>query len=336
MGRPRSLTEGNIFSSLIRFAVPVLFTLFLQALYGGVDLLVVGQFAQTADVSGVATGSMLLQTVTMVVTGLSMGITILVGERIGRREPEDAGRAIGGGICLFACFAVLLTAVLVGGAEVLARLMHAPEHAFHQTVLYIRICGAGSLFIVAYNVLGSIFRGSATPGPSAHRCHRLRHQYLRGPAPGGRVPHGAAGAALATVAAQTVSVLVSLFLIRLRRRSLPFAFSRRHLRFHRDIIGAELRLGTPVALQELLVGTSFLLIQAIVNSFGVAASAGVGWRKSVRLHYAGPSAYMQSMSSFVAQNMGRATRSGRKGPEVWHPHLCGGRPGDGPAHLLPR
>mgnify|MGYP000127355535 CR=1 FL=1 len=78
MGRPRSLTEGNIFSSLIRFAVPVLFTLFLQALYGGVDLLVVGQFAQTADVSGVATGSMLLQTVTMVVTGLSMGITILV------------------------------------------------------------------------------------------------------------------------------------------------------------------------------------------------------------------------------------------------------------------
>ena len=166
MGRPRSLTEGNIFGSLIRFAVPALFTLFLQALYGGVDLLVGGQFAQTADVSGVATGSMLLQTVTMVVTGLSMGITILVGERIGRREPEDAGRAIGGGICLFACFAVLLTAVLVGGAEVLARLMHAPEHAFHQTVLYIRICGAGSLFIVAYNVLGSIFRGigdSRTP-----------------------------------------------------------------------------------------------------------------------------------------------------------------------------
>lgn len=191
MGRPRSLTEGNIFSSLIRFAVPVLFTLFLQALYGGVDLLVVGQFAQTADVSGVATGSMLLQTVTMVVTGLSMGITILVGERIGRREPEDAGRAIGGGICLFACFAVLLTAVLVGGAEVLARLMHAPEHAFHQTVLYIRICGAGSLFIVAYNVLGSIFRGigdSRTPLLTVAIACVIN--IFGGPAPGGRVPHG--------------------------------------------------------------------------------------------------------------------------------------------------
>ena len=306
MGRPRSLTEGNIFSSLIRFAVPVLFTLFLQALYGGVDLLVVGQFAQTADVSGVATGSMLLQTVTMVVTGLSMGITILVGERIGRREPEDAGRAIGGGICLFACFAVLLTAVLVGGAEVLARLMHAPEHAFHQTVLYIRICGAGSLFIVAYNVLGSIFRGigdSRTPLLTvAIACVLNIYGDLLLVA---GFHMGAAGAALATVAAQTVSVLVSLFLIRLRRRSLPFAFSRRHLRFHRDIIGAELRLGTPVALQELLVGTSFLLIQAIVNSFGVAASAGVGVAEKVCVFIMlVPSAYMQSMSSFVAQNMG--------------------------------
>lgn len=214
MGRPRSLTEGNIFSSLIRFAVPVLFTLFLQALYGGVDLLVVGQFAQTADVSGVATGSMLLQTVTMVVTGLSMGITILVGERIGRREPEDAGRAIGGGICLFACFAVLLTAVLVGGAEVLARLMHAPEHAFHQTVLYIRICGAGSLFIVAYNVLGSIFRGigdSRTPLLTvAIACVINIFGDLLLVA---GFHMGAAGAALATVAAQTVSVLVSLFLV---------------------------------------------------------------------------------------------------------------------------
>lgn len=82
MKKTLSLTQGNILGTLIRFAVPVFFTLFLQALYGGVDLLVVGQFASTADVSGVATGSMLLSTVTMIITGLSMGITILVGERI--------------------------------------------------------------------------------------------------------------------------------------------------------------------------------------------------------------------------------------------------------------
>ena len=134
MKRTNRLTEGNILHTLIRFAVPVFFTLFLQALYGGVDLLVVGQFAATADVSGVATGSMLMSTVTMVITGLSMGITILVGERIGRGEPDEAGRAIGGGICLFAAFGVLLTVVLLAGAEPLARLLHAPEEAFAETV----------------------------------------------------------------------------------------------------------------------------------------------------------------------------------------------------------
>ena len=159
MKRTNRLTEGNILHTLIRFAVPVFFTLFLQALYGGVDLLVVGQFAATADVSGVATGSMLMSTVTMVITGLSMGITILVGERIGRGEPDEAGRAIGGGICLFAVFGVLLMVVLLAGAETLARLLHAPEEAFAETVKYIRICGGGSLFIVAYNVLGAVFRG---------------------------------------------------------------------------------------------------------------------------------------------------------------------------------
>ena len=84
MKSTEAFTEGRILSSLLRFAVPVLFSLFLQALYGGVDLLVVGQFASTSDVSGVATGSMLLQTVTMIITGLSMGITILVGEKSGR------------------------------------------------------------------------------------------------------------------------------------------------------------------------------------------------------------------------------------------------------------
>lgn len=124
------------------------------------------------------------------------------------------------------------------------------------------------------------------------------------------------------MAAQTVSVLVSLFLIRLRRRSLPFAFSRRHLRFHRDIIGAELRLGTPVALQELLVGTSFLLIQAIVNSFGVAASAGVGVAEKVCVFYAGPlRLYAVHVLLCGPEHGGGQPDPGEKGPEVWHPHL---------------
>ena len=310
MENTQNLTEGNILGSLVRFAVPVLLSLFLQALYGGVDLLVVGQFASTADVSGVATGSMLLQTMTMIVTGLAMGITVVVGERIGRREPVQAGRAIGSGICLFGVCAVFLTAVMAGGAETLSVLMHAPEEALSQTAAYVRICGAGSVFIVAYNVLGAVFRGigdSKTPlFTVAVACViNIAGDLLL--VAGFHM--GAAGAALATVAAQAISVLLSFGLI--RKKTLPFVFSREFIRFDRRYVVLELKVGIPVALQEFLVGISFLVIQMIVNSFGVVFSAGVGVGEKVcSFIMLVPSAYMQSMSAFVAQNMG-AGNTGR-------------------------
>lgn len=304
MARTGNLTEGKIFTTLIKFAVPVFFTLFLQALYGGVDLLIVGQFAETADVSGVATGSMLLSTVTNVTTGLSMGITILVGERIGRGDRNGAGRAIGGGIFLFAVFGVVLTLVMLFGAETLASLLHAPEEAFAETVMYIRICGGGSLFIVAYNVLGAIFRGigdAKTPLVTVLIACVIN---ILGDLLLVEVFHlGAAGAAIATVAAQAVSVIVSLFLI--RRKKLPFDFSGKYVRYTKEVVNTEIKLGAPVSLQELLVGISFLVIQTIVNTFGVVDSAGVGVAEKVCVFIMlVPSAYMQSMCAFVAQNRG--------------------------------
>ena len=304
MARTGNLTEGKIFTTLIKFAVPVFFTLFLQALYGGVDLFIVGQFAETADVSGVATGSMLLSTVTNVTTGLSMGITILVGERIGRGDRNGAGRAIGGGIFLFAVFGVVLTLVMLFGAETLASLLHAPEEAFAETVMYIRICGGGSLFIVAYNVLGAIFRGigdAKTPLVTVLIACVIN---ILGDLLLVEVFHlGAAGASIATVAAQAVSVIVSLFLI--RRKKLPFDFSGKYVRYTKEVVNTEIKLGAPVSLQELLVGISFLVIQTIVNTFGVVDSAGVGVAEKVCVFIMlVPSAYMQSMCAFVAQNRG--------------------------------
>ena len=166
MAKSQNLTQGAILGTLIRFALPVLLALVLQALYGAVDLLVVGRFALTEDASGVATGSMVMHTATMAATGLAIGITVLVGELIGQGRPEEAGRAIGGGIFLSAVVAAGLTALLVLLAGPLAALMQAPPEAFTQAADYIRVCGAGAVFIVAYNVLGSVFRGigdSKTP-----------------------------------------------------------------------------------------------------------------------------------------------------------------------------
>lgn len=300
----QNLTQGNILHSLISFAFPVLLALFLQAMYGAADLIIVGQFAGTSQQSGVASGSQILNMVTMVITGLTMGVTVYVGNAIGAGKKELAGKGIGSGIALFTVVAFIFTMILVSCSDMLALSMHAPQEAFIPTSSYVRICGMGTIFIVAYNVLGAIFRGmgdSRTPLITvAIACIINIAGDLILVAGFGM---GAAGAAIATVTAQGVSVAYSLYLI--RSRSLPFAFSRSYIRFYRNPVLKILLVGVPIALQELLVQFSFLFIQAVVNGMGVVASAAAGVAEKVCVFLMlVSSAYMQSIAAFVAQNNG--------------------------------
>jgi len=299
-----NFTEGKIVSPLLRFTFPVLLALFLQAMYGAVDLFVVGWFGTAADVSAVSTGSQIMQTVTFIITGLAMGTTILLGQTLGQNRPDRAGDVIGGGVCLFALVAAGMTALMLAVAPAFARLMQAPEAAFAKTVAYVRICSAGTVFIVAYNVLGSVFRGmgdSKTPLLAvgiACACNIGGDLLLVA------VFHmAAAGAAIATVAAQAVSVVLCFLII--RRRGLPFPFGRKNLTFRGPVVRRTLRLGSPIALQDALVSASFLAILAIVNSLGLTASAGMGVaEKLCSFIMLVPSSFMQSLSAFVAQNVG--------------------------------
>ncbi len=304
MKEQTSFTEGKILAPLIRFALPVLLALFLQAMYGAVDLLIVGQFGASTDVSAVSTGSQIMHTVTVVIVGLSMGITILAAQKIGENRPEEAGKVIGSGISLFSAVTIAVTVLMVFLASPMSAWMHAPEEAFDQTVSYVRICSAGTVFIVAYNVLGSVFRGI---GDSKMPLITVAIACLLNIGGDlllvGGFHMGVAGAAYATVFAQAFSVLLSVLII--RKKTLPFEFSRKSIRFDKRIIGRIVVLGLPIALQDLLVSVSFLVIIAIVNSLGVVASAGIGVaEKLCAFIMLVPSAYMQAMSAFVAQNIG--------------------------------
>lgn len=302
--KQKTLTEGSILRALLSFALPVFFALFLQAMYGAVDLLIVGKFATVEDQSAVASGSMFMCLPTMALTGLAMGVTVWIAEAIGRKHPKDAARGIGSAICLFSLIGIILTVLIVLFSVQLSSWMNAPAEAFRQTVSYIRICGAGMVFILAYNVLGAVFRGigdSNTPLLTvAIACVINIAGDLLFVAVLGM---GASGAALATVLAQAASVLISLILI--RKKGLPFAFAKTDIRWDKTCIKKMLFIGTPIAVQELLVQYSFIFIQTIVNAMGVTASAGVGVAEKVIvfLMLVG-SSYMQSMSAFVAQNNG--------------------------------
>ena len=304
MEKTQDFTQGRIFVPLIKFALPVLLALFLQTMYGAVDLLIVGQFGTPADVSAVATGSQVMHTVTVVITGLSMGLTVLVAQKIGAGEKREAGKIIGSGIFLFSIVALVVTVAMIMLSSLLAGVMRAPWEAFSQTVSYIVICSAGTVFIIAYNLVGSIFRGigdSKMPLVTvAIACVlNIGGDLLLV----GIFEMGTAGAAIATVFAQAVSVFLSLIII--KKRGLPFAFRKKYILPNFSYIKEMLKLGTPIAFQDLLVSVSFLVITAIVNNIGLIESAGVGVaEKMCGFLMLVSSAYMQSMSAFVAQNIG--------------------------------
>ena len=149
-------TEGKILAPLLRFVFPILFALLLQSLYGAVDLLVVGQFAGAEDVSAVSTGSQIMATLTNLVSSLAMGVTIFIGEKTGEKDNKAGGMIIGAGILLFLAIGAAFTVLIPLLAPQLAAVMHAPEEAFDLTATYIRICGAGMIVIIAYNLIGSM------------------------------------------------------------------------------------------------------------------------------------------------------------------------------------
>lgn len=296
-------TQGSILKKLSLFMLPVLGALILQAAYGAVDLLVVGQFGSTVGLSAVSTGSQVLNLVTFVVTQLSMGVTVLIARYLGEKNEEQIGAVLGGAAVVFAAVSVGLFVLLVGFAQPIAVLMQAPEEAVDLTASYIRICGAGIFFIVAYNLLSAIFRGL---GDSRSPLLFVLVACIVNVAGDLLLVAGfgmdAAGAAIATVLAQAVSVLLAVAL--LLKKTLPFSFAKTDFRFNPQC-KKFLAIGLPLALQEFLTQLSFLALCAFVNRLGLTASSGYGVAsKIVNFAMLIPSALMQSMASFIAQNIG--------------------------------
>lgn len=304
MRNSQNFTEGRIFFPLIRFAMPALAAMLLQTMYGAVDMMIVGHFATAADASAISTGSWIMTIITSLVIGLATGTTVLLGRRIGEGKPQEAGRIIGSSVMLFSVIGLIMTILVVVFAPQIAALMHAPKEAMEATITYIRICAGGSIFIVAYNVLGGIFRGVGNATVPLLTVFIACIINIFGDLILVAVFQMAtAGAAIATVAAQLISVLLSLLIV--SRSKLPFTICKEDFRFDKEQITGIFRIGFPVALQDVLVNVSFLVLTAIVNSLGVVISAGVGVaEKLCGFVLLAPSAFSQTVTSIVAQNMG--------------------------------
>lgn len=301
----RSLVEGDVKKSLLRFTLPFLAATLLQFFYGAVDLIIVGMFDPTgAGVSAVTTGSQLMQTATSLLMGLASGGTVLIGQYWGAQRREDVSKTIGTMFTFFSILAVVMTAVITLGAGAFVSLMRVPAEAVASARQYVFICGCGVIFITGYNMVSGILRGL---GDSKHPmlfvfiaciANIIGDLILVGP-----LNMGAAGAAIATVAAQALSLLLSVFV--LRQKDFPFDFHLRSFRIAGDKLWGLLRLGIPIAIQNILVNISFLIITGVVNGMGLIASAAMGTAgRIIDFCMMGPIAFYSSISAMTAQNIG--------------------------------
>ena len=303
MNDKADFTQGSILKKLVFFMLPVLGALILQAAYGAVDLLVVGRFGSTSGLSAVSTGSQVLNLVTFVVIQFAMGITVLIARYLGEKKPQQIGAVIGGAVVVFALISIGLFIIMVCFARPISVLMQAPAEAVDLTSQYVRICGSGIFFIVAYNLMSAIFRGLGDSKSPLLFVLVACIVNVIGDLFFVAVLHkDAAGAAVATVMAQALSVVFAVIL--LLKKELPFAIKKSDFRFNPQC-KKFLKIGLPLALQECLTQLSFLALCAFVNRLGLEASSGYGVAcKIVNFAMLVPSALMQSMASFVSQNVG--------------------------------
>lgn len=299
-----SLTEGKPLKVLILFALPYLLSSFLQTFYGMADLYIVGQFNGASTISAVSIGSQFMHLLTVVIIGLAMGSTVRIGHTVGGKQHQDVPRIIGNTFILFLFLATILTFILCFHTSLVVQIMSTPQEAILETYDYLLICFIGIPFIVAYNVMSSIFRGI---GDSKRPMYfimiacvinvALDYYFV------GTLSMGAKGAALATVIAQALSsVIASICLLKMK---FEFSFHLSDFKIDGETIKNILSSGLPIALQDGFIQISFLIITIIANSRGLIMATSVGVvEKIISFLFLVPSAFLSALSALVAQNIG--------------------------------
>lgn len=307
----RDFTKGPIGRELLSFSIPFLLANLLQALYGAVDMLVVGNFASpdpavcTAVLSGVNIGGQITHMLTMMVSGLTVAGTVMLGQYIGADKPEEGRKTVGTTLTLLFLLAVAFTVVMLLLSGPILRLLQTPAESFAAAQEYLNICLVGTVFIFGYNAISAIQRGmgdSVRPlifvGIACLVNVFLDLWFVKG------LMWGAAGAAWATVIAQAISLIIAA--VYLARNRFIFDFKLSSFKIHRDKAAMMFKLGIPSSVQSIIVNISFLIMTALVNVIGgVTASAAVGVVGKLNGFGILPAVAMSSsVSAFAAQNIG--------------------------------
>ena len=261
------MTSGSVFKTVVYFSLPYLLSCFLQTLYGMADLFIVGQFGGVSSTTAVSIGSQIMHMLTVMIVGLAMGSTVMIGRSIGAKNKRQAAECIGNTVTMFMGISMVLMAVLLVLVRPIVGIMSTPAEAVEGTVRYLTICFIGIPFITAYNIISSIFRGMGdSKSPMyfiAMACAAnigLDYLFI------GLLGLDAAGAALGTTIAQAISVVVSMVVILKRKGGIRLEKSdfRPKCMTMKNI----LKVGVPVCLQDGFIQVSFVVITIFANQRG--------------------------------------------------------------------
>ena len=304
----KDLTKGSITGNIMSFSLPYMLAYFLQILYGLADLFVIGQYCGVDDTTAVSNGAQVMYMVTVVLIGLAMGTTVLTAHSIGAKDQPRARLVVGNTVSMFAILAFVLMAALLLLRGWIVGVMDTPQEAVSGMVHYLTVCFIGIPFIIAYNIIASIFRGlgdSRSPMyfvAVACVCNIiLDYVFIGG------LGLGAMGAALGTTLSQMASVLFAIFSIRRHKGVLDIC--RDDLRLRKDVVRNILKIGLPIAMQDGFIQISFLAITVIANGRGLVDAAAVGIvEKFIGLVFIVPSAMLSTVSAVSAQCIGAGNR----------------------------
>ena len=299
-----NLSKGSVLKRLILFALPFLASNIIQSLYNVADMLIVGRFRGEISMSGVNIGGQVTFIMTNITIGLCAGATVLIAQNVGSGDRKSLKETISTVITMLLCAAVLLSSIMLVLKEPFLRMINTPKESFAEASNYLFITCLGIIFIFGYNALSGILRGM---GDSKRPFYFVTIACITNiildfilVAGFGM---GATGAAIATVLSQALSMI--LCILYLVKNDFIFDFKLKSYRIYKDKLKMIFRIGLPTAVQNGVTSLSFLVITALVNEFGVFASAAVGVVGKFNGFAIMPAIAMgNSISTMAAQNIG--------------------------------
>ena len=302
----QDMTQGSVTKLLLVFSFPLMLSNLLQTLYNMVDMIVIGQFVGKVGLSAVSIGGELLHLLTFLVMGLSSAGQVILSQYIGAGDRGKVKSAVGTMFTLIFFCAVLMGVVFLIFLDPILGLINTPEEAFAETRIYSLVCICGIIFIYGYNLVSAILRGM---GDSRHPFIFIAVAsvvnlvldllFVAG------LGMGAAGAALATVIGQAVSFVWAMIYLIIHREAFGFDFKPRSFIPDRLVLGKLLALGLPMALQSAALSISMLFVNALINTYGVVATAvtGIG-NKLTSVIYVITGALSTASATMIGQNLG--------------------------------